>query len=149
MPVSKLPKKTKLQRLAEKPQQIETILAMVADGTSMYKAANQIGINASTFLYWCGIDNALSEKYAKARESLVEKMAGEILEIADAPVPYTQAGAYDTGAVNKQRLQVDTRKWLLSKMAPRKYGDKLELSGDPLNPVAITAIERYVVDNKT
>jgi len=46
--------------------------------------------------------------------------------------------------VQKHKLQVDTRKWLLSKLAPKKYGDKLEVSGDAANPL-VTRIERVVV----
>jgi hypothetical protein len=46
--------------------------------------------------------------------------------------------------VQKQRLQVDTRKWLLSKLAPKKFGDKIEVSGDPANPL-VQRIERVVV----
>ena len=43
-------------------------------------------------------------------------------------------------------LQIDTRKWLLSKLAPKKYGDKIELSGDKDNPLMIQQIKRIVVD---
>jgi hypothetical protein len=47
--------------------------------------------------------------------------------------------------VQRARLQVDTRKWLLSKLAPKKYGERLELTGDPDRPLAIQKIERVVV----
>ena len=47
--------------------------------------------------------------------------------------------------MQKHKLQVDTRKWLLSKLAPKKYGEKLELTGDPDRPLAIQKIERVVV----
>jgi hypothetical protein len=47
--------------------------------------------------------------------------------------------------VQKQKLRMDTRKWLLSKMAPKKYGDKLELSGDDKSPLTIQRIERVIV----
>lgn len=63
--------------------------------------------------------------YALARDVLIERMVAETLEIADAPVAVTASGATDSGAVQKQRLQVDTRKWMLSKLAPRRYGDRV------------------------
>lgn len=45
-------------------------------------------------------------------------------------------------AVARNRLRVDTRKWMLSKMLPKIYGDKLELAGDKENPLQhITRIE--------
>jgi hypothetical protein len=42
-------------------------------------------------------------------------------------------------------LRMEGRKWSLSKMAPKKYGDKLELSGDEHAPVSIERIERVIV----
>ena len=33
-------------------------------------------------------------------------------------------------AVQRSRLRVDARKWLMSKLMPKKYGEKLELGGD-------------------
>jgi hypothetical protein len=71
-------------------------------------------------------------------------MVDELLEIADSEVPETGDGKKDWQAIQKHKLQVDTRKWLLSKLAPKKYGDKLEVSGDPANPL-VQRIERVVV----
>jgi hypothetical protein len=64
--------------------------------------------------------------------------------VADSEVPETGDGKKDWQAIQKHKLQVDTRKWLLSKLAPKKYGDKLEVSGDAANPL-VTRIERVVV----
>ena len=51
----------------------------------------------------------------------------------------------DAVAVARNKLRIDTRKWILSKMLPREYGDKLELSGDPDKPL-YTEVRRTVVD---
>jgi hypothetical protein len=45
----------------------------------------------------------------------------------------------DQEHINRSRLRIDARKWLLSKLAPRKYGDKLELTGLPAAPPVQTA----------
>jgi hypothetical protein len=55
-------------------------------------------------------------------------MADEILELADAPVPVLDNGATDNALVRQRQLQVDTRKWFLSKLAPKIYGDRLDVS---------------------
>jgi hypothetical protein len=55
-------------------------------------------------------------------------MADEILELADAPVPVLENGATDNALVRQRQLQVDTRKWFLSKLAPKVYGDRLDVS---------------------
>ena len=59
--------------------------------------------------------------YARACEQRVEVYASEIIELADEPI-----APNDNAAVQRARLRVDTRKWLMSKLAPRKYGDRVE-----------------------
>jgi hypothetical protein len=122
----------------------DMVLEGMRGGLSCFKACAVAGVHSSTFNDWINADAALAVKYAGAREALIEKMANELLEIADTPVGSTDSGATDSGAVQKQRLQVDTRKWLLSKLAPKKYGDRLELAGDAANPL-VARIERVVV----
>ena len=67
-------------------------------------------------------------QYTKAREIQAMRWAEEILEISDDPAERTMEGKIDTGDVNHKRLRVDTRKWLLSKVLPKVYGDKLDLT---------------------
>jgi hypothetical protein len=124
------------------------ISALVLDGMrsglSAFKACQAAGVPQSTFNLWVNDDAKLAEDYARAREELIERMANEVLELADSEVPETGDGKKDWQAIQKHKLQVDTRKWLLSKLAPKKYGDKLEVSGDPANPL-VQRIERVVV----
>jgi len=56
---------------------------------------------------------------ARAREERGDLLAKEILEIADAPCE-------NAVEVQHARNRIDTRKWLASKLAPRKYGDRVE-----------------------
>jgi hypothetical protein len=114
-------------------------------GLSAYKACVKVGVPQSTLNHWLNDDAELAADYARAREELHEFIAAEIIAIADAPVPSNEKGGFDPGAIQKQRLQVDARKWLLSKLAPKKYGDKIEVSGDSDNPLKIERIERVVV----
>jgi hypothetical protein len=67
----------------------------------------------------------------------MEAMAADILEIADETGRDTKfVGENDTPVpdnewISRSKLRVDTRKWLMSKLAPKKYGEKqqVELSG--------------------
>jgi hypothetical protein len=106
---------------------IEKVLVSMHDGISLRQSCVAAGTNAQTFLRWVSEDTDLAERYTHAREALIDKVADDTLLIADEPVGSLDNGATDSGAVAKQRLQVDTRKWLLSKLAPQKYGDKLDL----------------------
>jgi len=129
----------------ERRQIADKVFNEMRQGLSAYKACVKVGIPQSTFNHWLNDDAEMAADYARAREELHEFIAAEIVAIADAPVPSNEKGGLDPGAIQKQRLQVDTRKWLLSKLAPKKYGDKIEVSGDVDNPLKIERIERVVV----
>lgn len=101
---------------------------MVSEGLSLRKACLQVGLDAARFLRACDADPELAKQYARARQALVDKMADEILELADAPIPVLDNGATDNALVRQRQLQVDTRKWFLSKLAPKVYGDRLDVS---------------------
>ena len=136
------------KRSADEKQQISAlVLSGMRSGLSALKACQAAGVHQSTFNTWLGNDSNLAVEYARAREDLIERMAQEVLEISDSDVGIMPDGKKDWAAVQKHKLQVDTRKWLLSKLAPKKYGDRLELTGDVDNPIALQAIERVIVKN--
>ena len=59
--------------------------------------------------------------------------ADEFLQIADDK----------SGDAMRDRLRLDTRKWLMSKIAPKRFGDKFIHSGDPDAPLVV---EKLVVE---
>ena len=73
--------------------------------------------------------------------------ADEIVAIADEQkVAYDKNGNPFDPDVQRDRLRVDSRKWIASKLKPKKYGEKLELAGDKENPLYVERIERRIVD---
>jgi hypothetical protein len=140
---------TKKPKQAPKPESkltkdeiIQNVLdGMAVGGLSCFKACQAAGVPNSTFMRWVDADAKLAERYAHAREDLIERMANEVLELADSDVPETGDGKRDWQAIQQRKLQVDSRKWLLSKLAPKKYGDRLELAGDKENPLQVQTID--------
>jgi hypothetical protein len=130
---------------AEKQQKITEVLAGMRNGLSLRQSSENANVKAQTFLSWVDQDKDLSEQYARARSDMIDKIADDIIKIADEEMIPTGEGKVDNAMVQKQRLRVDTRKWLLSKLAPKKYGDKLELTGDDKSPLTIQRIERVIV----
>lgn len=102
--------------------------SMVEESLSLRKASAKHHISPQSFLREVAENPALAEQYDRARASVIERLADEVLELADAPVPKLDNGATDPGMVRQRQLQVDTRKWFLSKLAPKIYGDRLDVS---------------------
>lgn len=135
----------------------ELVFAGMRSGMSAFKACQGAGVNQSTFNLWLNQDAELAAEYARAREDLIELLANETMAIADQAFEEIEEQAVGKDGkpvvlkkkvpvdVQRARLQVDTRKWLLSKLAPKKYGDKLTLAGDEDSPLKIEKIERVVV----
>ncbi len=88
----------------------------------------------STVFKWLTQQEAFAEQYAHAREEQAEALADEIVAIADeADVLTKHEGeevrlALDPTGVARNRLRVDARKWAASKLKPKKYGDKVDLT---------------------
>ena len=132
-------KKTK-PKSQERKEISEKVFSGMREGLSAFNACQKAGINQSAFNHWLNDDPDLAAEYARAREDLIERIAAETIEIADQPVGSTESGATDSGAVQKQRLQVETRKWLLSKLAPKKWGDRIAVAGDDESPVKVESV---------
>ena len=68
---------------------------------------------------WLRNDGDFLERYARAREAQADKLAKEILELSD------KIEDDNPVRVQRARLQVDSRKWLAARLAPKKYGDHI------------------------
>ena len=79
------------------------------------------------------------EKYARARESQLQTLADQLVPLADKDRICQKRTIKADGSeeivildqVERTKLQIETRKWLLGKLAPKKYGDRaqMELTG--------------------
>ena len=71
------------------------------------------------------------DQYARAREEQADKLFREIIEIADdASGDYVTTSdgkrIVDHENIQRSRLRVDARKWAAARLAPKKYGDRVE-----------------------
>lgn len=86
------------------------------------------------FLQWLHEDASFAARYAQAREALADHWADEIIEIADDGtndfVERDGKLTLNSEHVQRSRLRIDTRKWVMSKIVPRKYSERIELGGD-------------------
>ena len=97
-----------------------------------------------TIYDWMYRDETLSAAIARAREIGYDKMAEEVLQIADTPVMGQVQTMDDKGStirtedmLGHRKLQIETRLKLLAKWNPKKYGDRTILAGDAEAPVVV------------
>jgi hypothetical protein len=112
-------------------EKADAICERLERGESLRQAAKAVGMLPSTILGWTKYNKAFSEQYARAREIGYLLLADEILEISDdasLDVTQTEDGRVivDQERIARSRLRVDSRKWMLSKMLPKIYGEKIE-----------------------
>ncbi len=121
------------QELADK------ICERIAEGYSMRTVCKPDEMPAmSTVFKWFRTKPEFVDQYAKATQERTEAMSEDILDIADDgsnDLMTIQKGKESYTIENKEvtnrsRLRVDTRKWLMSKMKPKKYGDKIDVTTD-------------------
>lgn len=99
----------------------------------------------SSFYGWLNSGNKeFLELYARAKERQADRLVTEILSISDETendTTTTEDGREipNNEWMSRSRLRVDSRKWLASKLLPKKYGDKLDITSDglPLKPIII------------
>jgi hypothetical protein len=125
------------------------ICGLLAAGQSLREVCRSETMpSESTVRSWALDDkDGFSAQYTRAREIGYLTMADELFEIADdGSNDWMERQGEDKSAtyvlngehVQRSRLRVDTRKWMLSKVLPKVFGDKIQHSGDPENPVAMT-----------
>jgi hypothetical protein len=103
--------------------------------------------SASTVFLWLRTKPEFSQQYAKAKEESADALIEEINDIADdgsndwmerKNAEGEISGWVQNGeAIGRSRLRVDTRKWIASKLKPKKYGEKLEHTGPDGGPVRV------------
>lgn len=117
----------------------DKICQMIAQGQSVRSiCAKKDMISMQTFFRWLRENDKFREQYARACEERLYMHTEEILEIADDArndymeklddsgnlLGYTLNGEH----VQRSRLRIDTRKWLMAKQNPKVYGDKLDMT---------------------
>ncbi len=142
-PVSKRPKKGRpslyTEALAAK------ICQRLAEGETLRSVCrDQAMPDKATVLRWLAdkTKTDFRDQYAHARDMQADALFDEALEIADDAsgdwaVDKDGKKTLDHEHVQRSRLRVDTRKWAAGKLAPKRYGDKLQHTGEGGGPIRV------------
>lgn len=120
----------------------DAICERKADGESLRSICREEAMpNKATVFRWLNKYKEFGDQYARASEEQAETLADDLIEIADKAsqplldfngIPLTVDGkvvmVVDAASVNHAKLKVDARKWVASKLKPKKYGDAVNLN---------------------
>jgi len=106
------------------------ILNNIANGDSLTAALRKLNPSPS---YWWAKDclrysPELKIQYQQAVEDRADRLAEELIELADTPIPEGLDGPAASAWVQQLRVRIDVRKWAASKLKPRTYGDRVDVS---------------------
>lgn len=129
----------------------DSLCEQIADGKSLREICVDDEMPSRSMIFrWLAADATFRDQYARACDVRTDELFDQMLEIADTPQVGSKTVSKATGLeiteadmIEHRRLQVETRKWALAKMAPKKYGDKIDLNhgGQPDNPITGIQIE--------
>ena len=115
----------------------DLICGRMAEGETLRQVCRDPAMPSRSTVYrWLSKNPGFRDQYARARELLVEAWADEIIDIADdGTTDYVvkvgrngrEYEAVDQEHIQRSRLRVDARRWLLSKLNPGQYGDHVEV----------------------
>ena len=95
------------------------IFEAMRNGSSLREVCRSNEWPLTTVYDW--LNREYAEQYADAQARRADYYFDEMLEIADETPP-------DKDAIAAARLRIDTRKWVMSRMNPKKYGEKVDVA---------------------
>jgi hypothetical protein len=107
------------------PQIIESI----ANGQSLSSILRTDGMPSYAWAKFQLRENSeLRLAYDQAIEDRGDRLAEELVELADTPMPEDLDGPSKSAWVQQMRLRIDVRKWSASKLRPRIYGERIDVA---------------------
>ena len=102
----------------------------IDNGSSLRKALKDSSVSSRTFYEWVDEDKDMQKRYARACEERAETIFEDILNISDSQegdeIFIDGVSCVNHDFVSRAKLRVDARKWMLGKLNPTKYGDRIQ-----------------------
>lgn len=130
------------------PALAELICERIAGGMSLREACRDESMpSRESVRRWLRDDPEFEKRYAQAIQQRSDAFLEDIIDIShDATNDFmdrrradgTIERVPDPEQVARSKLRINTLQWVMAKSQPRKYGQRVELSGDPDRPLVST-----------
>jgi hypothetical protein len=105
----------------------KTIFDLIESGKSLRYSLKEVNLSSKSFFDWLQEDEEKVKQYAYVTDVRTElKFESIEQDYLEEPQRDALTGKIDSGWVQLQRLKIDAKKWELSKLKPKKYGDKIQ-----------------------
>lgn len=118
-------------------EQADLICGKLASGQSLRSICEDAGLpDRTTVFRWLRDIESFRNQYMRAREDQADAIFDEMLEIADDGEFDYETKTRDDGSeyeavnhdhIQRSKLRIEARKWVLGKMAPKKYGERQQI----------------------
>lgn len=129
---------------ADNAAKVEAVLQRIERGELVTAACQAEEMRVSYLYEWRDASPANAERYTRAREEQAHAIAEQCFEIADDTTRDTRIGQGGPEPnkewMMRSKLRVETRRWYVEKVAPRFYGQKVDVTtnGEPLTAARVT-----------
>lgn len=132
-----------------------SILSEIEQGASLLSVLKKEGMpNRVTFFVWMKESEDNTNNYARAIKARSDVLFDEMIEIAYTPeegevIKSSSHGVETTTSdmLGHRRLKIDTLKWILSRMDPKKYGDKMSIEQETKSITEIVLTDATINTN--
>ncbi len=135
----------------------DEICSQLANGDSMRTVCKPGSMpDKATLFRWIRTKEDFRDQYTRAKQESADALTDEMIDIADdASNDWMKHHDKDNEGwkangdhIQRSRLRIETRKWLSSKLKPKKYGEKVqqEITGPDGGPLEITEVRRKIID---
>lgn len=113
-------------------EKIQEVIRRISEGSSARAAIKELGMSQSTF-FGAVLDNEeIQKQYARAMDIRAAIIFDQIEEIADDSsgdelIDDKGNVRQNNEFIQRSKLRVDARKWMLARMNPKKYSDKISI----------------------
>ena len=104
----------------------------------------------STVFRWMQSQEGFRDQYVRAKGEGSDAIAEQMFDIADEEPPRRDDGSVDPGFIAYAKHRTETRKWYLARIAPKRFGDKIEQTlvgadGGPIQSETKIAVDEKVL----